>query len=43
MGGFDFQVACLWLVANEPLFGVNAAHVDWLVLRQNLRVLEVTL
>ncbi len=43
MGGFAFQVACLRLVANDPLFGVNAVHVDWLVLRQNLRVVEATL
>ncbi len=29
MGGFAFQVACLRLVANEPLFGVYAVPVDW--------------
>ncbi len=32
MGGFAFQVACLRLVANEPLFGVYAVPVDWPVL-----------
>ncbi len=42
MGGFAFQVACLRLVANEPLFGVYAI-VDWPVLRQNLRVTEAFL
>ncbi len=41
MGGFVFQVACLRLAANEPLFGVYAVPVDWAVLRQNLRVVEV--
>ncbi len=41
MGGFAFQVACLRLVANEPLFGVFAVPVDWPLLRQNLRVVEV--
>ncbi len=41
MGGFAFQVACLRLVANEPLFGGHAVPVDWPVLRQNLRVVEV--
>ncbi len=41
MGGFAFQVACLRLVANEPLFGVYAVPVDWPVLRQNLRIVEV--
>ncbi len=41
MGGFAFQVASLRLVANEQLFGVYAVPVDWLVLRQNLRVVEV--
>ncbi len=41
MGGFAFQVACLRLVANEPLFGVYAVPVDWPVLRQNLRVVLV--
>ncbi len=41
MGGFAFQVACLRLVDNEPLFGVYAVPVDWPVLRQNLRVDEV--
>ncbi len=41
MGGFAFQVACLRLVANEPLFGVYAAPVDWPVLKQNLMVIEV--
>ncbi len=40
MGGFAFQVACLRLVANEPLFGVYAVPVDWPVLRQNLKVVE---
>ncbi len=34
-------VACLRLVANEPLFGVYAVPVDWPVFRQNLRVVEV--
>ncbi len=29
MGGFAFQVACLRLVANEPLFGVYAVPVDF--------------
>ncbi len=38
MGGFAFQVACLRLVANEPLFGVYAVPLDWPVLRQNRRV-----
>ncbi len=33
MGGFAFQVACLRLVANEPLFGVYAVPVDWPVLK----------
>ncbi len=41
MDGFAFQVACLRLVANEPLFGVYAVPVDYSVLRQNLRVVEV--
>ncbi len=41
MGGFAFQVACLRLVANEPLFGVYAVPVDWPVLRRNLSVFEV--
>ncbi len=41
MGSFTFQVACLRLVANEPLFGVYAVPVDWPVLRQSLRVVEV--
>ncbi len=41
MGGFAFQVACLRLVANEPLFSVFAAPVDWPVPRQNLRVVDV--
>ncbi len=41
MGGFAFQVACLRLEANEPLLGVYAVPVDWQVLRQNLRVVEV--
>ncbi len=36
MGGFAFQVACLRLVANEPLFGVHSVPVDWPVLRPNL-------
>ncbi len=40
MGGFGFQVACLRLVANEPLFGFYAVPVDWPVLRQNLRVVD---
>ncbi len=40
MDGFAFQVACLRLVANEPLFGVYAVNVDWPVLGQNLRVVE---
>ncbi len=41
MSGFAFQVACLLLVANEPLFGTYAAPVDWPVLRQDLRIVEV--
>ncbi len=41
MSGFVFQVACLRLVANEPLFGIYAAPVDWPVLRQTLRIVEV--
>ncbi len=41
MDGFAFQGACRRLVANEPLFGVYAVPVDWPVLRQNLRVVEV--
>ncbi len=41
MDGFAFQVACLRLVANEPLFGVYAVPADWSVLRQNLRVVGV--
>ncbi len=41
MGGFAFQNARLRLVANEPLFSVYAVPVDWPVLRQNLRVVEV--
>ncbi len=41
MGGFAFQVACFRLVANKPLFGVYSVPVDWPVLRQNLRVVEV--
>ncbi len=41
MGGFAFQVARLRLVVNEPLLGVYSVPVDWLVLRQNLRVVEV--
>ncbi len=41
MGGFAFQVACLRLVANEPLFGFYAVSVIWPVLRQNLRVVEI--
>ncbi len=28
MSGFSFQVACLQLVANEPLFGIYAVPVD---------------
>ncbi len=40
MGGFGFPVACLRLVANEPLVGVFAVPVDWPILRQNLRVVE---
>ncbi len=40
MSGFAFSVACLRLVANESLFGVNAVPVDWPVLRQNLRVVD---
>ncbi len=31
MSGFAFRVACLRLVANEPLFGID-------VLRQNHRI-----
>ncbi len=41
MGGFAFQVACLRLVANEPLVCVYAVPVDWPALRQNLRIVEV--
>ncbi len=41
MDGFSFQVACLRLVANEPLFGVYAVPVGWPALRQNLRIVEV--
>ncbi len=41
LGGFAFQVSCLRLVANEPLFGVNMVPVDWPELRQNLRVVAV--
>ncbi len=41
MGGFAFQVACLRLVAKELLFGIYAVPVDWPVLTQNLRVVEV--
>ncbi len=41
MGGFAFQVACLRLVANELLFGVYVVPVNWPVLRQNLRIVEV--
>ncbi len=41
MGGFAFHVACLRLVANEPLSGVYAVPVNWPVLRQDLRVVEV--
>ncbi len=41
MGGFAFQVACLRLVDSESLFGVYAVPVDWPVIRQNLRVVEV--
>ncbi len=37
MNGF----ACLRMVANEPLFGIYAVPVDWPVLRQNLRTVEV--
>ncbi len=29
MGGFAFQIACLQLAANEPLFGIYAVPVDW--------------
>ncbi len=42
MSGFTFQVACLQLVANEPLFGVYAVPVDWPVLRQNPRIAKST-
>ncbi len=41
MGVFTFQVACLRLVANEPLFGVYAVPVDWPVLRSKLSVFEL--
>ncbi len=41
MGGFAFQVTCLRLVANEPLFRIHAVPVDWPVLIQNLRIVEV--
>ncbi len=41
MSGFAFQVACLRLVANELLFGVYVVPVNWPVLRQILRVVEV--
>ncbi len=35
-----FQVTCLRVVANDPLFGVYAVPVDCTVLRQNRRVVE---
>ncbi len=38
MGDFTFQVACLRLLADEPLFGFHAVPVDWPVLRQDLRI-----
>ncbi len=41
MGGFAFQVACLRLVANEQLLDIYAVPVDWPVLRQNLRIIEI--
>ncbi len=41
MSGFAFSVSCLRLVAQESLFGINAVPVDWPVLRQNLRIVEV--
>ncbi len=41
MGGFTFQVACLRLVANKPLFGVHSIPVGWPVLRQNLNMAEI--
>ncbi len=37
MSSCAFQVACLRLVADEPLFGILAVPVDWPVLWQNLR------
>ncbi len=43
MSGFAFPVACLWLVANEPFFGIDAVPGDWPVLRQNLRIVEVNM
>ncbi len=41
MSGFAFSVACLRLVANEPLFGIYVVPLDWPELRQNLRIAEV--
>ncbi len=41
--GIAFQVACPPLVPNEPLFDIYAAPVDWPVLRQNLRIVNVHL
>ncbi len=41
MNGFASLVACLLLVANEPLFGSYEVPVDWPVLRQNLRVVKI--
>ncbi len=41
MSGFAFQVACPRLVANEPLFGIYAVSVNWPVLKQILRIVEV--
>ncbi len=35
MSGFAFQVACLRLGANEPLFGVYVVPVDFANLSEN--------
>ncbi len=40
MSGFASQVACLRLVANEPLFSIYAVPIDWPVLRQKLRIVR---
>ncbi len=41
MSGFAFQVTCLRLVANEPLFGIYAVPLDWQVYGQNVRIVIV--